>query len=81
MVTLQEVLAQGGVRQFPDCGRCGITEEGQKQIGKPFLASVRGLLVCGKCAVELVQPVWCNNCKMQNVGGAKFCNQCGEKFG
>lgn len=83
MALLSEILARGIVGELPNCHRCGITQEQQKERDGPrsFLVSVKGQLVCGRCAVEMLQPVVCKSCNYSNQEMSKFCAECGEKLG
>jgi membrane protease subunit (stomatin/prohibitin family) len=35
---------------------------------------------CGQAIADMQSPVLCSHCKTENLPGAKYCNQCGEKI-
>ena len=79
-MTLFQELLEKGVREFPQCEECSISEKEQKEINeKAFLILVEGRLVCGRCGVKLTTQKICN-CGKRNKGTAIFCNECGAKF-
>ena len=79
MVTLNDALEMGPITKdnFPVCGNCHDSQKGEY---KPFLVSVRGEMVCGRCAVKMLSPKNCLSCNSSNLYEAKFCSNCGEKF-
>jgi membrane protease subunit (stomatin/prohibitin family) len=56
---------------FSQCGSCG----------KNLPPSARFCPGCGRPADEKPAPEVCGKCKAENLAGATFCNQCGERLG
>lgn len=81
--------------QCPDCGNSIPKESkfcplcGHQQLvfdqcvhcGKNLPPNARFCPKCGHPADEKPAPVFCPQCKAENMPGASFCNQCGEKLG
>ncbi|MDB9823417.1 SPFH domain-containing protein [Deltaproteobacteria bacterium] len=81
--------------QCPDCGN-PISKEskfcshcGHQQLvfgqciscGKNLPPNARFCPKCGHPSDEKPVPVFCPQCRAENMPGASFCNQCGEKLG
>lgn len=56
---------------FGQCGNCG----------KNLPPNARFCPKCGHPADEKPAPIFCPQCRTENIPGASFCNQCGEKLG
>jgi len=81
MVTLNEVYTQGlKDGTCPPCHKCEKTFEQMKEEGNAFLVCVKGDMICGKCAMEMMKVVFCPKCQHNNTGMDKFCGECGEKL-
>ena len=75
---LRKILAEGIVKELPECELCGMEEKEQKETqGKPFLILIYDKLVCGYCAVKIWMGKQCLSCNTQNIYISKFCCNCG----
>ena len=80
--TLNKIMQEGIVKELPNCELCGNNEEKQKESqGKAFLILVYDKLVCGKCAVKMLQGKNCPRCFAVNQYTSKFCSECGIMLG
>jgi membrane protease subunit (stomatin/prohibitin family) len=65
----------------PYCGHQQLVFGQCVNCGKNLPANAKFCPKCGHSADEKPVPKVCSNCKTENLPGAAFCNQCGEKLG
>ncbi len=68
-------------RFCPYCGHQQVVFKQCLSCGKNLPASARFCSKCGHPADEKPQPRVCPSCRGENLPGASFCNQCGERLG
>jgi membrane protease subunit (stomatin/prohibitin family) len=68
-------------RFCPHCGHQQLIFGQCVNCGKNLPPNARFCPKCGHPADEKPVPVSCPKCKAENIAGASFCNQCGEKIG
>lgn len=82
MTNISNILQKGFVtKEDIVCQRCKKTEKEMQEDGKAFLVFVRGLLVCGGCALQMMTPIFCKSCNSKNNAENKFCSECGTRIG
>ena len=64
----------------PYCGHQQLVFAQCVNCGKNLPPNARFCPKCGHPANEKPVPVFCPQCKTENIPGASFCNQCGEKL-
>jgi len=68
-------------RFCPHCGHQQLIFGQCVNCGKNLPPNARFCPKCGHPADEKPVPASCPKCKTENIAGASFCNQCGEKIG
>jgi membrane protease subunit (stomatin/prohibitin family) len=68
-------------RFCPHCGHQQLIFGQCVNCGKNLPPNARFCPKCGHPADEKPVPASCPKCKAENIAGASFCNQCGEKIG
>ena len=71
----------GDAKFCPNCGHQQLVFGQCVNCGKNLPANAKFCPKCGHSADEKPVPKVCSNCKTENLPGAAFCNQCGEKLG
>ncbi len=64
----------------PHCGHQQVVFDQCVTCGKNLPPNAKFCPRCGHAADEKPAPVFCPKCKAENLPGACFCNQCGEKI-
>jgi membrane protease subunit (stomatin/prohibitin family) len=64
----------------PHCGHQQVVFDQCVNCGKNLPPNAKFCPRCGHPADEKPAPVFCPKCKAENLPGACFCNQCGEKI-
>ena len=65
----------------PLCGHQLVVFDQCVNCGKNLPSNAKFCPKCGHPADEKPTPQICSHCKTENLPGASFCNQCGEKMG
>jgi membrane protease subunit (stomatin/prohibitin family) len=65
----------------PQCGHQQLVFHQCSNCGKNMTPNSRFCPRCGHPADKKASPAICPHCKAENLAGATFCNQCGEKLG
>jgi len=71
---------QRNARFCPFCGHQQVVFDQCINCGKNLPPNARFCPKCGRPANKKPEPKFCPHCKSENLPGAAFCNQCGEKL-
>jgi membrane protease subunit (stomatin/prohibitin family) len=70
----------GDAKFCPHCGHQQIVFGQCSACGKNLPPNARFCPRCGGSAATKAAPAVCPHCRAENLSGARFCNQCGEKL-
>ncbi|MHB8791520.1 MAG: SPFH domain-containing protein [Desulfobulbaceae bacterium] len=70
----------GDARFCPFCGHQQVVFKQCANCGKNLAPNSKFCPRCGHPASEQPQPLFCPECRAENLPGATFCNQCGSKL-
>lgn len=71
----------GEARFCPLCGHQLVVLSQCGNCGENLSANARFCSRCGTTTEQTPRPVICAECKTENLPGATFCNQCGQRLG
>jgi predicted amidophosphoribosyltransferase len=64
----------------PACGHQLLVYQQCNNCGKNVPPHSKFCPSCGQATADKQSPAFCPHCKIENLPGAKYCNQCGEKI-